>query len=79
MTNTPIPDLEREYAGAKYAAFKKSAAKKIAKALAPFRKKKTKLLASPDKLVKIAARGAKAANAVANAKMKDVRVKIGLL
>lgn len=79
LTGTPVPDLEREHDDMKYGAFKKMAAKRIAKALAPLRKKKAKLLATPNKLMKIAARGAKAANAIANAKMKEVRTKIGLL
>lgn len=79
LAGTRAPDLERECGEMKYGAFKKMAAKRIAKALAPFRKKKAKLLANPDKLMKIAARGAKAANLIANAKMKEVHAKIGLL
>lgn len=74
-----IPELEKEFTGKNYAQFKKSLVKTLAKRFAPFRKKKAKLLAAPEKLVKIAARGAKAANAIANEKIAIVKQRIGLL
>ncbi len=79
VADKPIADLEKEYADSRYSTFKKIVAKAVAKRFASFRKKKAKLLASPEKLVKLVGRGAKMANLIANAKMKEVRTKIGLL
>ncbi len=79
VTDKSIEYLEKEYVDSRYSTFKKIVAKAVAKRFAPYRKKKAKLLASPEKLVKLAERGAKAANIIANAKMKEVRAKIGLL
>ncbi len=79
VTSTPITDLAQEHADAHYSSFKATVAKAVIKKFAAFRKKKEKLLANPDKLIKIAARGAKAANLAANAKIKTIRERIGLL
>ncbi len=79
VSGTSIEDLVKEYGNAKYSVFKKAVAKAVAKKFAGYRKKKAKLVANSEKLVKIAARGAKTANAVANAKLAEIRKKIGLL
>ena len=79
ITNRSVDDLVAEYKDAKYSAFKKALAKAVIRKFAPFRKKKAKLLAKPEALWKIAARGAKAANLVANTKLAEIKKKVGLL
>ena len=79
ITDQSIDDLVTEYKDAKYSVFKKALAKAVIKKFTTFRKKKAKLLAKPEALWKIAARGAKAANLVANAKLAEIKKKIGLL
>ena len=74
-----IDDIEQEFRGKKYGVFKKSLAKTIARHYTPFRRKKEKLLARPEKLIKIAVRGGKTARAITTIKIQDVRRKIGLL
>lgn len=74
-----VDDLVAEYKDAKYSVFKKALAKAVIKKFAPFRRKKEKLLAKPEALWKLAARGAKAANLVAGMKLIDIKKKIGLL
>lgn len=79
IVEKPVVGLEKEFAGKNYAYFKKSLAKAIIQYYAPFRRKKMKLLAHPEKLAKIAAHGAKAANTIANAKITTVKKSLGLL
>lgn len=78
ITGEPVAELEKKFAGKNYAQFKKSLAKALVKYFTPFRRKKMKLLAHPEKLVKIAARGGKAANKIANEKIKIVKQRLGL-
>lgn len=79
ITDRSIDDLVAEYRDAKYSVFKKALAKAVIKKFAPFRKKKEKLLAKAETLYKIAARGAKTANLIANTKLADIKKKVGLL
>lgn len=79
VADRSVDDLVAEYRDAKYSVFKKALAKAVIKKFAPFRKKKAKLLAKPEALWKLAARGAKAANLVANTKLAEIKKRIGLL
>lgn len=79
VADTTVDELVTKYGAAKYSAFKKAFAKAVIKKFALFRKKKTKLLAKPDALWKTAARGNKAANIIANAKLAEIKKKVGLL
>lgn len=79
LTGEKIDESEQKFRGKNYAHFKKTLAQTIARHFAPFRRKKAKLLAAPEKLIKIALRGGKAANVIANTKIKEVYQKIGLL
>ncbi len=79
VTGESIITLTEANKDARYSMFKATVARAVIKKFAPFKKKKEKLLANPDKLMKIAARGAKTANLVANTKMKIVRERMGLL
>ena len=79
LSGQEIPNLEQEFAGKKYSQFKKSLAKLVKKYFSSFRRKKEKLLTKPEKLEKIALRGAKEANKIASEKIKEVKSKLGLL
>ncbi len=79
LTGREIPEIEKEFEGKSYVRFKKALAKLITKHFAPFRRKKARLLAKPEKLEKIALRGSKLANKIANEKIKVVKERFGLL
>lgn len=79
INNISVEEAEKEFTGGTYARFKKAVAKSIVKHFAPFRRKKIKLLAKPERLLKIAARGAKTANKIAQKKMMAVAERLGLL
>ena len=79
LVGKEVTELEKEFENKNYARFKKSAAKLISKHFAGFRKKKEKLLNQPEKLYKIAARGAKTANKIAQEKIELVKARVGLL
>ncbi|MEK7115209.1 MAG: tryptophan--tRNA ligase [Patescibacteria group bacterium] len=79
LSGQEISIIEQEFNNKKYSQFKKSLAKLVKKYFAPFQRKKEKLLTKPEKLEKIALRGAKEANKIANEKIKLVKSKLGLL
>ncbi len=79
LSGQEIAAIEQEFNGKKYSQFKKSLAKLVKKYFAPFRRKKEKLLTKPEKLEKIALKGAKEANKIANEKIREVKSKLGLL
>lgn len=79
LSDQEISVLEQEFNGKKYSQFKKSLVKLVKKYFASFRRKKEKLLIKPEKLEKIALRGAKEANKIANEKIREVKSKLGLL
>lgn len=79
LTDTTIYNIEQEFRGKKYSAFKTTLAKTIARRFGPFRRKKTKLLTNPKKLITIALRGSKAANVIANKKLTETKTKLGLV
>jgi tryptophanyl-tRNA synthetase len=79
LAGKKIYDIEQKFRGKKYGVFKKSLAKTITTHFTAFRRKKAKLLTNPEKLIKIAFRGGKAARAITTIKIQDIRRKIGLL
>lgn len=79
LSNREITDIENEFKNKNYAKFKKSLAKLITKHFAPFRRKKIKLLSNQDKLKKIAQRGNKVANKIAEEKILKVEKRLGLV
>jgi len=80
LSGKEISELENDFAHTKkYTIFKKKLAKVVAKYFAAYRRKKTKLMEQPEKLEKVAQRGAKVANKVANEKIIAVRSRLGLL
>jgi len=71
-------EIERRFAGASYAEFKKSLAEEVVKTLAPFQKKKKKFMKKDGSTSRTIAAGNKKANAAASKKLLEVKKKIGL-
>ncbi len=79
LSGKTVAALETEFAGKNYGQFKAAVAEVIVNALAPFRKKKMELVKDPKKALKVFASGAKKANKVASAKLKEAYQKVGLI
>jgi tryptophanyl-tRNA synthetase len=71
-------EIAHEFTGKTYSEFKKSLAELVADYFEDFRVQKQKLLAKPATLVKILNDGSERAAKVANAKMAEVKKKVGL-
>lgn len=71
--------VEKKFAGASYAEFKKDLAGVVIKALTPFQKKKRELMKKPALIKKVLTAGNKKANTVASKKIREVKKKISLL
>ena len=74
-----IKELEEDFSGASYAAFKETVAEYIISGLALFQKRYAELEKDSDEVVKILADGKEKAQAVANATLRDVKEKMGFL
>ncbi len=72
-----LDQLYAEKAG-KYKDLKEALVKDIQSFICPLRQKREKLAKNRDKVIKILEKGAKAANKVANAKMKEVKKNVGV-
>jgi tryptophanyl-tRNA synthetase len=79
LSGTGVAELEREYAGSGYGAFKKDVAEVVAGALAPIRERTAELLADEAGLDKLLAAGAARAREVASVTMASVRELTGFL
>lgn len=79
LSEKPIQELEAMFKGKNYGEFKKYVARTTNDYFAPIRERKAKLLKTPAKVLKIFADGSAKANKIANAKMSDVKAKIGLI
>jgi len=78
FSNKPITDIERKYGNKGYVEFKKDLAEVIIKELADFQKKRKELEKNPKQVEKILADGAKKAQKIATATMKEIKTKMGL-
>ncbi len=79
MANISIPDLENKYENKSYAEFKNDLAESIIKAFSPIQKKYQELAYDKDGVLNILKEGAESAHKVAEATMKNIRQKVGLL
>jgi tryptophanyl-tRNA synthetase len=70
--------VAKEFSGQQYSALKKELAEVVANHFAEFRAEKKRLLAKPTSLIKILNEGSAKAAKIADAKMDEVREKIGL-
>lgn len=73
-----IPDIEQEFRGKGYGAFKKALAEEITVRLAEFRKRKSAFIKKPSAIKKTLGRGSKIAARTAKKKMALIRKKIGI-
>ncbi len=79
FSNKSISDLEKKYKNKGYAQFKKDLAEVIIKGLKPFQEKRKKYQKNPQLVKKILAKGQAKAQKIAQATMKEVKQKIGLI
>ncbi|MCX6789098.1 MAG: tryptophan--tRNA ligase [Candidatus Gribaldobacteria bacterium] len=79
LSDKTIKDLENEFAGQNYQAFKQKLSELLIEKLTPFRDKKSELENNPAIIDKILAHGASQAEKIAQQTMKKVRVAMGLL
>lgn len=79
MADEPIDALEEKYSGKSYAEFKNGLADVLIGKLSPIQKKYKELAKNKESVLKILKKGAEEALGVAEATMKEVRAKIGLL
>ncbi|MFA6365249.1 MAG: tryptophan--tRNA ligase [Candidatus Paceibacterota bacterium] len=76
MSNTPIPEIVKNYRGKGYADFKRGLADVVIEALTPFQKRKKELKINEVK--KILEEGNKKANVIAEKKREEIQKKVGL-
>lgn len=79
MSGQSIKDIEKKYKGKGYGDFKKDLAEVIINYLTPFQKRKKQLKTHPQKIKKFLETGAKKTRIVAQAAIKEVEKKIGLI
>ena len=79
LSGTPVAILEEQYAGKGYGDLKKDVAEVVVEAVTPFRTRTLELMADPAELDRILADGAERARAVAEATVRRVYDKVGLL
>lgn len=79
FSNKSIADLEKRYKNKGYAQFKKDLAEVIIKGLKPFQEKRKKYQKNPQLVKKILAKGHKKAQKLAQATIKQVKQKMGLI
>ena len=79
LADKTVEELEREFAGAGYGAFKKATADVVVAALEPFQDRYRRWSEDPEALDTILADGAERARAVAQETMANVRERVGFL
>src|SRR3989344_4400127 len=79
MSNLPVAEIERKFTGKNYSAFKAELVGVIIEKLKPIQDTYAKLAKNKTNVLKVLQEGRKKAEKTAEATMKDVRKKIGLL
>ncbi len=79
LSGTPIAALEQTYAGRGYGDLKKDVADVVLDAVGPFRERTLELMADPAELDRILADGAERASEIAEATVRRVYDRVGLL
>jgi tryptophanyl-tRNA synthetase len=79
VTDRPVADLEREWAGSGYGAFKAALGEAVVDHLAPIRKAFEEAMRDPAEIDRVLASGAERAEAIAAPTVADVRERAGLL
>lgn len=79
IKNKTMDEIEKEFEGQGYGAFKTAVAEAVVERLEPLQKRYNELLENPVELMAICEKGAKKAEEKANAILKDVYKKVGLV
>lgn len=79
FSGEPIKELEKRFKGINYSEFKAELAKLMVEFLKPIQEKRVKLIKNRKEVIKILETGAKKAGIIAQATMKEVKRKIGLI
>ena len=79
LSGTPVATLEQTYAGRGYGDLKKDVAEVVLDAVGPFRERTLELMADPAELDRILADGADRASEIAEATVRRVYDRVGLL
>lgn len=79
IKNKTMEDIEKEFEGQGYGTFKTAVADAVVERLEPLQKRYNELLENPSELMAICEKGAKKAEEKANAILKDVYKKVGLV
>ena len=79
FSSKSISDIEKKYQGKGYAEFKKDLAEVLIKELKPFQERRKKFEKNPRLVEKILAEGQNKAQKIAQATMKEIKEKMGLI
>jgi len=79
MSDMPISELEKKYAGKNYAEFKSDLAGAVIEALMPIQKKYRQFAKDKAGVLKLLEKGAEEAREIAGAAMRNIRQKVGFL
>lgn len=79
IKNKTMEEIEKEFEGQGYGVFKTAVAEAIVERLEPLQKRYNELLQNPEELMEICRKGAQKAEEKANAILKDVYKKVGLV
>jgi len=77
IEGTPVPDLEKRFAGSGYGDFKGAVADAVVELLEPIQARHAEIAADPGEVERILAAGAERARAIAVPVLEDVRARIG--
>jgi tryptophanyl-tRNA synthetase len=79
VTDTPVPELETQFAGQGYGQLKATVADAVVAFAEPFSKRMKELMADPAEIDRVLARGAERARPVADATVAEVYQRVGFL
>jgi tryptophanyl-tRNA synthetase len=79
VTGRPVPELEKEFSGQGYGAFKSAVADAVVAALEPVQKKYAELMANKDHLLEVIKTGDEAAQKTAYKTLAKVYRKVGFV
>jgi tryptophanyl-tRNA synthetase len=79
LTGEPVAALEEQYAGRMYGDLKKDLAEVVVDFVTPFRERTLELLDDQAYLLQVLAKGAAAANAIAETTLRDVYQRVGFV
>ncbi|MBP5781163.1 MAG: tryptophan--tRNA ligase, partial [Clostridia bacterium] len=79
VTDKSVPDVEKEFEGARYGEFKMAVGQAVIDALTPVREKYEELMGDKGYLEKVLKEGREKASAIASVTLRDVYEKVGFV